>query len=113
MGRYKEKNCPTCGTTHRKQGLYCSRSCGNSRTHTLAHKRHLSKKQSQHMNSAVALDARDRATKQITLERKKQTNRADTDLQEMTLDDFMVDPQIDDLDAGQFRAGGDLWSEVD
>ena len=65
------------------------------------------------MNSAVALDARDRATKQITLERKKQANRADTDLQEMTLDDFMVDPQIDDLPSGQFRAGGDLWTEVD
>ena len=113
MGQYKEKNCPTCGTTHRKQGVYCSRSCGNSRTHTYAHKKHLSAKQSEHMNSENALDARDRATKQITLERKKHTNRADTDLQEMTLDDFMVDPQIDDLPAGSFRAGGDLWTEVD
>ena len=113
MGRYKEKVCPTCGTTHRKQGIYCSRSCGNSRTHTLAHKRHLSKKQSEHMNSENALDARDRAVKQITLERKKQTNRADEDLQSLTLDDFMVEPIVDDLPSGQFRAGGDLWTEVD
>lgn len=65
------------------------------------------------MNSANALDARDLATKRITLERKKQTNRADEDLQSLTLDDFMIEPIIDDLDAGQFRAGGDLWTEID
>lgn len=113
MGQYKEKNCPTCGTTHRKQGVYCSRSCGNSRTHTQAHRHHLSAKQSEHMNSENALDARDRATKVITLERKKQSNRADEDLQSLTLDDFMIEPQIDDMPQGQFRAGGDLWTEVD
>jgi hypothetical protein len=28
------------------------------------------------------------------------------------LDDFMVEPQIDDLPNGQFRADGDLWTEV-
>lgn len=28
---YKEKECPKCGTKHTKRGLYCSRSCGNSR----------------------------------------------------------------------------------
>jgi hypothetical protein len=65
------------------------------------------------MNSENALDARDQATKVITLERKKQTNRADEDLQSLTLDDFMVEPVVDDLDRGQFRAGGDLWTEVD
>ena len=32
--QYKLKNCPTCGTEHRKKGLYCSRSCGNSREYT-------------------------------------------------------------------------------
>ena len=31
-GVYRKKNCPTCGTEHRKRGQYCSRSCGNSRT---------------------------------------------------------------------------------
>jgi hypothetical protein len=25
----------------------------------------------------------------------------------------MIEPQIDDLPAGSFRAGGDLWTEVD
>ena len=28
---YKEKECPKCSTKHTKRGLYCSRSCGNSR----------------------------------------------------------------------------------
>lgn len=65
------------------------------------------------MNSPAALDSRDLATKRITLERKKQTNRADEDLQSLTLDDFMIEPQVDDLGIGQFRAGGDLWTEVD
>lgn len=26
-GVYKEKECPTCGVTHRKRGPYCGRSC--------------------------------------------------------------------------------------
>ena len=33
-GVYREKDCPTCGTKHRKRGPYCSRSCGNHREHT-------------------------------------------------------------------------------
>lgn len=113
MGSYKEKNCPTCGTTHRKQGIYCSRSCGNARSHTLAHKRHLSKKQTEHMSSADANEQREKIGAQGKLQLKKINNRDDEDLQEMTLDDFMVEPQIDDLPAGKFRAGGDLWTEVD
>jgi predicted nucleic acid-binding Zn ribbon protein len=33
-GVYREKECPTCGTKHRKKGLFCSRSCGNGREFT-------------------------------------------------------------------------------
>jgi hypothetical protein len=44
---------------------------------------------------------------------KKMKAKGDEDLQQMTLDDFMVEPQVDDLGSGQFRAGGDLWTEVD
>lgn len=29
-GVYKEKQCPTCGTKHRKKGPYCSQGCANS-----------------------------------------------------------------------------------
>ena len=113
MGSYKEKNCPTCGTAHRKQGLYCSRSCGNSRVHTHRSRKNLSEKITQHWQTAEASEQRDKLTHQGKLQMKKMKAKDDTDLQEMTLDDFMVEPQVDDLGTGQFRAGGDLWTEVD
>jgi hypothetical protein len=31
---YKQKNCPKCGISHNKRGLFCSRSCGNGRQHS-------------------------------------------------------------------------------
>jgi hypothetical protein len=31
---YKEKTCPKCGVTHNKRGVFCGRSCGNTRAHT-------------------------------------------------------------------------------
>lgn len=113
MGQYKEKNCPTCGTTHRKQGQYCSRSCGNSRVHTHKSRKNISEKITQHWQTAEAADQREKLSAQGKLQLKKIHNKSDEDLQEMTLDDFMVDPQIDDMPQGQFRAGGDLWTEVD
>jgi hypothetical protein len=65
------------------------------------------------MLSADANEQRDKISAQGKLQLKKINNKSDEDLQEMTLDDFMVDPQIDDMPQGQFRAGGDLWTEVD
>jgi hypothetical protein len=29
-GVYREKECPTCATKHRKKGPYCSQGCANS-----------------------------------------------------------------------------------
>jgi hypothetical protein len=65
------------------------------------------------MSSATANEQREKISAQGKLQLKKIHNKDDTDLQEMTLDDFMIEPQIDDLPSGQFRAGGDLWTEVD
>jgi hypothetical protein len=65
------------------------------------------------MLSADANEQRDKISAQGKLQLKKINNKSDEDLQEMTLDDFMIEPQIDDMPQGQFRAGGDLWSEVD
>jgi hypothetical protein len=31
---YSIKICPRCSSEHRKEGVYCSRSCGNKRTHS-------------------------------------------------------------------------------
>ena len=39
-GVYREKECPTFGTKHRKKGLFCSRSCGNGREFTEEDKKH-------------------------------------------------------------------------
>jgi endogenous inhibitor of DNA gyrase (YacG/DUF329 family) len=34
-GVYRQKQCPTCGTIHRRRGPYCSRSCAaKDRTHS-------------------------------------------------------------------------------
>ena len=30
---YKEKECRKCGVKHNKRGEYCSRSCGNQKSH--------------------------------------------------------------------------------
>ena len=111
MGRYKEKTCPTCGKVHRKQGVYCSRSCGNSRVHTHKSRKNISEKITQHWQTAASAEQRDKVSAQGKLQLKKIQNKADEDLQSLTLDDFMIEPQVDDLGAGQFRAGGDLWTE--
>jgi len=34
VGNYRLKNCKRCGKEHRKQGPYCSLSCGNVRVHS-------------------------------------------------------------------------------
>jgi len=113
MGSYKEKNCPTCGTVHRKQGLYCSRSCGNSRHHSAKHKEHLSKKQSEHMTSPAAAEQVAYHTERIRLDAKKRLNKGDADLQEMTYEDVYVPPVTPKpIGFDQFVQDGDLWTEA-
>jgi uncharacterized Zn finger protein (UPF0148 family) len=34
VNQYRLKNCKNCGAPFRKQGDYCSRSCGNRRVHS-------------------------------------------------------------------------------
>ncbi len=48
-GVYRKKNCPTCGTEHRKRGQYCSRSCGNKRTFDDTYRDKLSSGQAKRM----------------------------------------------------------------
>ncbi len=50
-GIYKKKNCPTCGTEHRKRGQYCSRSCGNKRTFDDTYRDKLSSGQAKRMQT--------------------------------------------------------------
>lgn len=48
---YRLKNCKRCGTPHKKQGPYCSRSCGNVRVHTEETKELRSIKQKQYFET--------------------------------------------------------------
>jgi hypothetical protein len=47
MAGYREKECPHCGTTHKKRGPYCSRSCGNHRVFSQKERMEKSKKQTE------------------------------------------------------------------
>ena len=110
--RYKTKTCPTCNTTHKKRGLYCCRSCGNSRTFTQKERQSRSEKVSAHLNAPEALDQRNAVAEQGKLSMAKIRNPDDADLQAMTLDDVYVPPVTPNTNHNQFVAGGDLWTEV-
>ena len=111
--RYKTKTCPTCNTIHKKRGLFCSRSCGNSRTFSQKERQLRSEKLTIHQNAPEQLDVRNHAAERIALVQKKNANPNDPDIQAMTVDDVYVPPLTLSTDHNQFVAGGDLWTEVD
>jgi predicted amidophosphoribosyltransferase len=113
MGQYRQKTCPTCRVTHRKKGDYCSRSCGNHRVHTPKARANLSSKLINHWQTNDMHVRRDQASAAGKLGIRQYRNRDDADLQAMTLDDFMIEPQVKELPDNQFVAGGDLWTEAD
>lgn len=111
MSRYKEKVCPTCGTTHKKRGPYCCRSCGNSRTFTQKQRRELSVKLRDHAHHPDNADKKDQGKDSLMVAKIKAKNTHDPDAAELTLDDFFLEPVTRDLPDGKFVAGGDLWTE--
>lgn len=48
----------------------------------------------------------------MKLEKKKQLNRDDKDLQSLTYEELFVQPIVRDLPDNQFVAGGDLWTDA-
>lgn len=93
---YKTKTCPACGVQHNKRGEYCSRSCGNSRKPTQAHKDKIAEaKREWHATSdTAAVVAHNFTSKGLNKEAEP------------------VPPQIHTgPDVGQFVADGDLWEE--
>ena len=92
-GVYREKECPTCGTKHRKKGPYCSKTCSNK--------------------------DRDEEYKQKMRERMLYTEKGQETTWNLNWDDTdePVAPQIyrdqPSLQRGQFAAGGDIWTVVD
>lgn len=93
---YKEKTCPKCGTKHTKRGEFCSRSCGNTRSHTDEHKAKTSEglRKWHKESDTAAVAAYNWASKGM--------NQAPEP----------VPPQVHSgPDIGQFVQDGDLWEE--
>ena len=89
---YPEKNCPTCGKLFAKQGKYCSRACGNSRTFDATYKAKISKGVRQKM-----IDDPEHKQKVIAAIQP----------------DIPIPPQEEPrIGLNQFLADGDLWTEV-
>ena len=65
-----EKTCPRCGTTHKKRGEYCSRSCGNVRVHTEEDKAIRSKKLLEYHQTPEGAATRAKASKYLSALRK-------------------------------------------
>lgn len=113
MSRYKAKQCPTCGTIHKKQGKFCSRSCGNSRVMTYADRKARSDAMKQYLDTPEGLEKRDQGKDSLVVAKIKAKNTHDPDAAELTLDDFFLEPVVKTLPDGQFVQDGDLWTEND
>ena len=92
---YREKQCPTCGTKHKKRGPYCSRSCGNRRKWTTDQKEVFSKKKTEYLYN----------TDKGEVERW-QINQKDENAP-------VAPPDEIPLQGNQFVEGGDLWTTDD
>ena len=95
---YKEKTCPACGTKHKKRGEFCSRSCGNKRSHTAESKKAISDaKKHWHATSEVAaVVAHNYTSKRINGE-----------------PDPIAPPVRVPLENNQFVADGCVWTDCD
>ena len=91
---YREKECPTCGTKHRKRGPYCSRSCGNRRKWTKEQKEVFSEKKKEYLYT----------TDKGEVERWQVTAKEE--------DEPIAPRQRRELEFGKFVEDGDLWEEV-
>lgn len=88
---YREKECPACGTKHRKKGLFCSRSCGNVREHTEEDKKIRSIKAREYAQTPEGIASAQKARRVLIAVNKGQ------EFNEVTMDEFAVDiPDVTD-----------------
>ncbi len=88
---YREKSCPTCGTLHRKKGLFCSRSCGNGRDHTEEDKKVRRKKLIEYNQTPEGIATQEKSRRQrIAMNKGLEFN-------EVSMEEFAVDiPDVTD-----------------
>jgi hypothetical protein len=91
---YKPKPCAKCGIIHTKRGLFCSRSCGNSRAMPDYQKATMSKVKTEWMQN----------TDEGEVARWRINNHDEPEP--------IAPMKAIDLGAGKFVEDGDLWSEV-
>ena len=91
---YKPKPCAKCGIIHTKRGLFCSRSCGNSRAMPDHQKATMSKVKTEWMQN----------TDEGEVARWRINNHDEPEP--------IAPMKAIDLGAGKFVEDGDLWSEV-
>ena len=94
---YKEKTCPKCGNKHNKRGVFCGRSCGNTKSHTSETRALLSQKQTEWLTSGD-----ERAEVAVHNFVSQGTNKTPDP----------IAPIRDNIGGGRFVQDGDLWEEV-
>lgn len=109
------KNCPKCGTEHKKPGTFCSRACANSRQWTEEQKKVFSQKQKEYMSREESEGHRYKRSIQARMLKKAGIigNAAPVERPEDVMtdpDDYFLVPPRDESDS--FVEGGDLW-EID
>jgi uncharacterized Zn finger protein (UPF0148 family) len=100
--QYREKECPSCGISHRKRGLYCCQSCANSdRTVSEDQKKKIKKTLREYHNSPEGLANAQRQSVRASAMNNDQPLP-------VTLDDFAVDipelreaPDLDGYDKAE------------
>lgn len=93
---YKEKICPKCGVKHNKRGVFCSRSCGNQKSHTWEAKSKIAQTQMIRMNSDDP----------VAEEQRHALAKVNGSL------DPVPPPKVKEISQNQFVQDGDLWTEV-
>lgn len=111
MAGYREKQCPHCGTLHKKRGPYCCRSCGNHRVFSQKERMEKSKKQTEFLKSDSPVAEQSRW---IISEMGKFASkaRAEPAMKEKNWDDYNVIPERQ-LPNNQFVADDAIWETKD
>jgi len=102
---YRKKTCPNCGTEHRKRGPYCSRSCGNHRTHTEERKQQISKA----TTAWLASGSETAEVAKWTIAQQGNSGQGKT--VEELMDDYPVPPTDPGLGRYEVDTDGDIWFE--
>jgi hypothetical protein len=88
------KNCPRCGTEHKKRGPYCSYSCANVRVHTEEDKAIRSAKLTEYHQTPEGAATREKSSRMMS------AKRSGEDWEEVGVEDFAVNiPDVTDYAA--------------